>query len=271
MRTSKQDKDKMVEMYLSKEYDTKQMATIYGISSNAVVTLLKRRGVVLERFNYKKKYNNVVLNNDFFANPNTEKSAYYAGFIAADGCIHQGKMENSQPVLSIEIHTKDVKVLEQFDVGTEISFRTNREMCKKSISSTKICKDLETYGIVQNKTFLLSFPTNINQENLHHYIRGVFDGDGWFTINKNGLLRSGICGCYEFLVELQNHIPCKSVVRIPKGKRYGVMEIYHKENEAFGNFIYKDSTLFLDRKQQIFRSVFTTQPSKESLGQEQLL
>ena len=42
MRTSKEDKLKMVEMYLSKEYDTKQIANIYGISSNAVVTTLKK-------------------------------------------------------------------------------------------------------------------------------------------------------------------------------------------------------------------------------------
>lgn len=264
MKTSNEDKEEIVRLYTSKEMDSGQLSKKYNVSISAICSLLKRRGIKLERFNFKKKYNNVKLNEEFFSDPNTEKSAYYAGFIAADGCVHYGKMENSQPVLSIEIHNKDIDILEKFDIGTDISFRKTRDMCKKSISSSKICNDLEKYGIIQNKTFTLTFPENINSDNIHHFIRGVFDGDGWFTVNKNGVLRSGFVGCYEFLLKLQKHIPCKSSILIPKGKKYAILNIYHKESEAFGNFIYKDSTLFLDRKRNIWESIYSSTIFKTS-------
>jgi intein/homing endonuclease len=260
MKTTSEDKEKMVELYTVNGLDSRQIANIYDMSLSGVCGILKRRGVKLIRTNFKKKYNNVILNESFFENPNTEKSSYYAGFIAADGCIHQGKMKNSQPVLSIEIHNKDIDILEKFDIGTDISFRKTRNMCKKSISSSKMCEDLEKYGIVQNKTFLLTFPSNIDTNNIRHFIRGVFDGDGWFTVTKQGYLRAGIVGCYEFLLDLQKNLPCKSSINVPKDKKYAILNIYHKESEAFGNFIYKDSTLFLDRKRQIFESIFKLQP-----------
>ena len=44
-----------------------------------------------------------------------------------------------------------------------------------------MCRDLEQYGIIPNKTLELKYPTNIPKEFETHLLRGMFDGDGGLT------------------------------------------------------------------------------------------
>lgn len=245
------EKEELIKLYENKDMDSRQLSDKYGITPSAVIGYLKRNGIERTRFNYGKKYKNVILNHNFFENINTEKASYYAGFIAADGSIYKHPTKPMQKRLVVEIHEKDREILNGFDIGTEMYKRKNRNMISKAISSDKICDDLEKCGIVQNKTFLLKFPTNIDNNNIHHFIRGVFDGDGWFTVSKSGYIRSGFVGCLEFLQGLQRILPCKSILKIPKNKKYAVLTMHQQETVKFANFIYKKATIFLKRKRNI--------------------
>lgn len=250
-KLNQSQKQELLELYKTQQMDSRQLSKKFNITLSSVIGYLKRNGIERKRFNYSKKYNNTIINHDFFSDINSEKAAYYAGFIAADGSIYKHPYKNMQKRLTIEIHKKDIEILEKFDVGTDIFERKNRDMVSKAISSDRICDDLEKCGIIQNKTFKLQFPKNINDEHIHHFIRGVFDGDGWFTVGKTGYIRAGFVGCYEFLEQIQKRIPCKSSLRKPKGKKYGILSIYHTETLKLAPYLYKEATIFLQRKRNI--------------------
>ena len=96
-------------------------------------------------------------------------------------------------------------------------------------------------------------PTNIPNEYQRDFIRGYFDGDGWFT-NTEKCFQVGIIGTENFisgflekvkgLINTNNTI--FEVHRENGAKRY----VFGSYNDVsnFLNWIYKDSNIFLDRK-----------------------
>ena len=88
---------------------------------------------------------------------------------------------------------------------------------------------------------------------IKHFIRGYFDGDGWFT-NTENCFQVGIIGTEDFIkgfldtVELENKNNKKifTVHRENGVKRY-VFGAY-EDVLNFLNWIYKDATIYLDRK-----------------------
>lgn len=46
------------------------------------------------------------------------------------------------------------------------------------LTSDKMFNDLCSHGCVPNKSLVLTFPKDIPENLIHHFIRGYFDGDG---------------------------------------------------------------------------------------------
>jgi intein-encoded DNA endonuclease-like protein len=167
-----------------------------NISSTTVWNILKTNNIEIRRKHSK-------IDEDYFENPNTEKSTYWAGFIAADGYIYNPNKGNSQSSLTIELAIKDKKHLSKLgaDLCKNITDYDKHNSCKLRVTSNKICKDLEQYKIYQNKSLTLKFPENINNKNIHHFIRGYFDGDGSFYKIYD------IVGNQQFLKSLIDSLP----------------------------------------------------------------
>lgn len=73
-------------------------------------------------------------------------------------------------------------------IGTTIDTRWGKEcvMYRFSINDKQLHQDLETLGIIPNKTYEgLSFP-DIPQEFYPDFIRGYFDGDGSISYSPRG-------------------------------------------------------------------------------------
>ena len=155
----------------------------------------------------KRKYS---VDDNFFAVPN-ELNSYYAGFIAADGCIIEKQLKNcTTKYLNIAIHSKDVELLEQFkkdiNYNGPISYYKNNEFVRISINSTKIVDDLRTnFNITPRKTFTLEPPNLIETSQIASFIIGYIDGDGSISFSndyargrqKNMVI--GIVGTYSML------------------------------------------------------------------------
>ena len=207
-----------------------------NISSTKVWNILKYNNIEIRRKHSK-------INETYFDNPNTEKSAYWAGFIAADGYIY--KPNN---YVRLEINIKDKQHLELLgnDIGKNVTEYNKHNSCKLTISSKHIINTLEQYNITQNKSLTLQFPTNINTDNIHHFIRGYFDGDGSFYKIYD------IVGNQQFLQSLVNSLPfkCEYSLYKPKDENSYVLRIRTKSLKQFFEFMYKDSTIYLDRKYQ---------------------
>lgn len=212
------------------------IANQLNISSTKVWNILKSNNIEIRRKHSK-------ICETYFDNPNTEQSAYWAGFIAADGYIY--KPNN---YFRLEINIKDKQHLELLgnDIGKNVTEYQKHNSCKLTISSKHIVNILEQYNITQNKSFTLKFPTNINTDNIHHFIRGYFDGDGSFYKIYD------IVGNECFLKSLVSSLPfkCEYSLYKPNDENSYVLRIRTNSLTQFFEFIYKDATIYLDRKYQ---------------------
>jgi hypothetical protein len=149
-------------------------------------------------FKQRRKYN---VNDCFFETPNIV-NCYYAGFIAADGCIrkYKGKfVETYSLSFGLSIKDKDflIKFLNTINYEGTIRYYENkgRKYVGVEIKSNKICEDLRNnFNITERKTHTLC-PPNLFEKNLiDAFICGYIDGDGsvYFSKNKNKQRRVGI-------------------------------------------------------------------------------
>ncbi len=150
--------------------------------------------------------------NENFFNLDTPESFYWAGFIAADGCVHKQKTCTNPSVLSICLSAKDKDHLEKFKSSIKFTgnvYVYNRKLSKPAaqirVHSAKICKRLERFNIVPRKTLIYTFPNELKSHPLiNHFMRGYFDGDGSFYIYRNSNstidnLAMNITGTNDFL------------------------------------------------------------------------
>jgi hypothetical protein len=139
-------------------------------------------------------------NNDFFAVPNI-LSSYWAGFIAADGCIRGS-------YLSIQLKSEDGYHLERFAEDTGFTGRVAYAPPKKkkhkingrvvnSSGSAQISVSccsrwaadlLEHYSITPKKSLTLEHPKSLDWQCSLAFIKGYLDGDGCVNIRKDGAL-----------------------------------------------------------------------------------
>lgn len=206
----------------------------------------------------------------YFFSRDNEESFYWAGFLAADGCVYK-KCNSKQLILSLS--EKDKDHLLKFKRQINFDGKINRSVTKHSltnskwkdsikstltISSSQIFEDLKRFNIVPNKTKIYSFPEwLISHPLVNHYMRGYVDGDGSFFYDQK---RDRVCfelrGNKDFLITYKSilesnfDIQSNNTVTIPdstsKIKYYGkwlVPQIF--------DFLYQDATVFLERKYDI--------------------
>lgn len=149
-------------------------------------------------FKQRRKYN---VNDCFFETPNIV-NCYYAGFIAADGCIrkYKGKfVETYSLSFGLSIKDKDflIKFLNTINYEGNIRYYENkgRKYVGVEIKSNKICEDLRNnFNITERKTHTLCPPNLFDKNLIDAFICGYIDGDGsvYFSKNKNKQRRVGI-------------------------------------------------------------------------------
>lgn len=116
-------------------------------------------------------------------------NSYWAGFIAADGCIYKRPKSSSQ--LQIGLSAKDADHLKNFKI--EIGAGTIAESVRRDQSgkghpvaaynlySDKVCDDLaQNFNILPRKSLTLK-PPNIHNECARAFIAGYIDGDGCYA------------------------------------------------------------------------------------------
>lgn len=244
----------IIKLYTEQNYNQRQIAEKYNCSSYVIHNILKRNNIEIIT---KPRINN---NQDehYFDNIDNEHKAYWLGFLFADGNIY-----NNQ--LSIEIHEKDKELLEQFKkdlkLNSKISIRKrkNTTVCCIRVISKHICESLSKYGIVPNKTFNTKHLPEIPEKFLRHFIRGLIDGDGWITIDKNGKYHIGFTTNYQSVCEdfkkycniLTDNL-CKSRITFKDKDKYPCFQIQSKKaTKLLANVLYKDNNICLSRKYRL--------------------
>lgn len=237
----------------------------------------------------KSPYN---CNYDFFKNIDTEEKAYWFGFIAADGWININKSTNSG-CLGIELQYNDINHLKKFNKSINGNYKiTDRERvcnidskykniskeCCIRIFSIDMVNDLINIGITTNKTRDFSFPVWID-ESLHAaFIRGYFDGDGCVRtrmrkLSSGQVVEDPMCDIIsankDFLDKIRAMLYDKFGICSYIYADKNCHRLYIHKNEhtlKFLNYIYKDASIYLDRKYDKYLSIIKNNESRESLA-----
>ncbi len=160
---------------------------------------------------------------DFFENW-TPSMAYVLGFIAADGWISiNTKNGKGSYRLGVFVNKKDREVVEfikksmnlSHEIKTKATNLVGFEMCSK-----KLVSDIQVLGIVPRKSKVIKMPLDIPEQCASHYVRGLFDGDGWITV-ADDYFHCGIVSASDgFLEQIQSVACCGG-------------KIYHREHSGF--------------------------------------
>ena len=190
---------------------------------------------------------------NIFNKIDTEEKAYWLGFLYADGSV--GSKEDK---IELGLAEKDFHHIEKFKtfigLPNKISYRESSKSYRYTFRSKSCKQDLIKQGCVPKKSLILKFPTEdqVPKNLLRHFLRGYFDGDGWFS-NTGKCFQVGLIGTEDFIKGFLNAIDdinkenkIFDVHRADGAKRY----VFSGYNDVlnFLNYIYKDSSIYLDRK-----------------------
>ena len=143
----------------------------------------------------------------FFSRPNI-LNCYYAGFIAADGCIVD--TARGQKTLQIILNKKDRIVLENLKkdikyTGVITEFKKRNEVTLQ-IKSDSICDDLyKNFNITPRKSLTLNPPKGLSKKQELSFLVGLIDGDGSIHIitpknpNHKPFLGFGLAGSKDII------------------------------------------------------------------------
>lgn len=186
------------------------------------------------------------INHNYFKVTNIENS-YWAGFIAADGCV-------TNNYIRIMLSIKDLKILKQLKKDLQytgpIYVSKKRKRCSLEFRSSSIIKDLKTkWNIVERKSLILKPPqTKLKKSNFLAYVKGYIDGDGSIYTEKNTkYLRISIIGTFELLNWIKEKINIKCS-NIKKYKNIYKFRYSGKMAEKLYKKLYKIETFKLSRK-----------------------
>ena len=261
--------NKMIELYKS-GLSLSQVAKEVGTCASTVAKTLNKMGIdtrpqhMLGHSKGTTKNRKYHFNINFFEEIDTEEKAYWLGFLYADGYVaYRG-------VTSVALKEDDRCHLEAFrkalgDENVKIDYYRTTKSYRIDLSSVKMSEDLVKLGCKQKKSLILTFPTEkqVPKKLLSHFMRGYFDGDGCISGTRYSLQFS-VLGTPSFLDKyenvllrnLKNKKKTKRIMRenwnsntqqIIYGGRLRLLDIY--------NFLYKDATIFLNRKKEKFEEL----------------
>lgn len=207
------------------------------------------------------KQNRSKFNEHIFDSIDTEEKAYWLGFIFADGTINSSPIrEGVKSIYGFELSLgiKDLKHLEKFKkfIGYNKDLLIDNNRCRFSIANKHFWTTLNNLGCTPNKSLTLKFP-NISENLIRHFIRGYFDGDGCITryVNIHTVTpRATVLGTEDMLNNIIKY--SNTIAQLKHDKRHSKEILYldwNKENSIkFINYLYNNSTIYLDRKYKLY-------------------
>lgn len=259
--------EKIMDLYKS-GLEQKQIAEIYSVGVGTIGKIIRSFGEPrrCNRTSGKRKYN---LNEHYFDNIDTPNKAYIIGMLWADG---SNNLKNHTVEISLQECDKSILIdianelesdrpLQFYDYNSRNPNHSNQY--RLSVNSKYMSNVLNNLGMVQNKSLHLEFPTWIHEDLYSHFIRGYMDGDGWISKNPKAP-RIEIIGTETFCEGLSEYIYAQFGIKCAVRKRYinsnsparqldfgGRLQV-----KRFLDSVYRDADLYLERKFNIYKSIF---------------
>lgn len=251
----------IAKLYTVGKFGVKQIKRAYGFKHHiSFSAALKRHGIKIRSNHEANRIYKV--NPHVFDVIDNEQAAYWLGFIYADGCVHNRS-------LSIAIKRKDIEIIQGLKLFLESEHPINLTMCGASntnkrykqaqffVTHQHLAKRLHQLGIVAGRGQSNKTVSQIPNSLIHHWIRGLMDGDGsWHE-------RPGISLCGEkSLLEhvrrtLSENVDTNQNMKIHKHKTAKIHQLRYGgrlQCLRIADWLYKDATIWLERKREVWEN-----------------
>ena len=224
--------------YLLEKNSIGDIAKEYGVSRAAVHKYLKKEGIVSRNKTEARRtamdqgktvQTSCNFNHQFFSKWSREM-AWILGLFLTDGCLHE--MPFGASLFTIHLVDIDViwRIREHMASNQSIKIERrgkNRPLYRLDFVSQAVCNDLTRLGLSPRKSNTVKMPP-VPQEFLADFVRGVFEGDGSYVIDKrNQHLRLSLAsGSKDFIYQFADALSSIGFTkRVPyeyvrKGKKY---------------------------------------------------
>lgn len=264
--------NKVINLYQDKNKSIHEIADILNLDRRTISKILKDNNIEIKTLNdYTRKSRKYFFDIDVFKKIDTEEKAYWLGFLYADGDI-----SSNGYTVSLHLQESDYKHLVKFkkflqceNIQIEHKTYKDNKSCRLRVNSVIMNRDLQKLGCISQKSLVLKFPTleQVPEHLIHHFLRGYFDGDGCICVS-NKQAHFTIVGTPEFLNGYEYYI-LKTLNRQNPNKRKKSKASHdrtefiayagNKQCEKIYCYLYKDATIYLDRKYQKFNSILPSQ------------
>lgn len=202
----------------------------------------------------KYKYDTI-----FFNKIDNERKAYILGLMYADG----NNFSSYKKKVSLVLHSKDRKLLDEVNriLGSERPIQESRNTCVLHINGRAISEQLTSLGCMPRKSLILEYPLEeqVPMELSSHFIRGYFDGDGCISFGRK-YKSASMVGTNKFLSKIVSIL--KDIgIKATLSRRENISELRITSKlgiREFHDYIYKNSSIYLDRKNSKFLELFKT-------------
>ncbi len=258
---SDEEEAKIAKLYLY-GISAKNIAKLYGLSHHiSIVDAIKRQGVEQRLAPERNRIHK--LNNTVFDSIDNEGAAYWLGFLYADGSTNDKS-------LSVSLKSVDFTHLEKLKsfLRTDAPVVMREKQCKGKkypsaglyVTDRHLIERLHFYGVSVGRHLPNETIERIPDHLFHHWLRGLFDGDGCAFTNPN----SGINFLADsILIELirkrlidagVDSNPDRKINRHSKSDVYYLAYSGRKVAMKVIEYMYQDAITWLDRKRQVIAS-----------------
>ncbi len=274
IRLTNTEKEEIENLYKNENYNFIDIGRKLNRYESTIRRYLNSLGYIAKsQSELQRKYTIV---EDFFDKIDTEEKAYILGLLYADGYNNTDKND-----VCISLKEDDVEILNKItniiqptkplfylDMSPENrGMKNSKNQYRLTINNKHISKRLVELGCGKAKTSVIKFPSSEQVPNslLHHFVRGYFDGDG--SVSNGKWSKVDIISTPEFLTDLQNILKESIGIGITKlnysrkySKEVNIVSLNiggRLQCMKFKEWLYKDATIFLKRKKEVFDNKYT--------------
>lgn len=229
----------------------------FGFSKRRVLSILRKSNQHIKTKSENSRIHK--FDEHFFDKIDSESKAYILGFLYADGYNRDGVGIRMNLAEKDKLHLQKMSDI----IGSEkplrfipIDIPNRQNQWSLDLNSVYLSQKMKELGMMPKKTLILTFPDWMPDNLLNHFIRGYFDGDGCMSWNNKGgnvTFASTESFC-KSLKEIFSFY-CNSHSSIYKRKNAYILSLGGRNQiKRVFDFLYKDATLYLERKHDKFIS-----------------
>ena len=240
--------------------------TTLKLTRKTIRELLKEAGVEYRDKSQQQHINNNTEINHHAFDELTPEVLYWIGMLFTDGHIEQKK----EASINLTLHNNDIDHLYKFKefLGSSRDIKKDNGDCSRLRVNSKQLRDrLVELGFTHNKSTSI-VPHELLKDS-RDFWRGCIDGDGGLYIHSytGTTTHLTLCGTLETIFEFA--IFCNKYAGVKDkyptkapGNNFYKISYYGKDSRKIATYLYKDSTVYLQRKYDTYRD-FLNFPEEE--------